>query len=92
MDTYLRCISLFFIPLTIVNVHRNGIQGMGFGVLPMMAGVAELIGRGVASVVAAHYRCYIGICMGGPAAWVLAAALLIWMYHMVIRKLEKQVR
>lgn len=92
VDTYLRCISLFFIPLTIVNVHRNGIQGMGFGVLPMMAGVAELIGRGVASVVAAHYRSYIGICMGGPAAWVLAAALLIWMYHMVIRKLEKQVR
>lgn len=92
VDTYLRCISLFFIPLTIVNVHRNGIQGMGFGVLPMMAGVAELIGRGVASVVAAHYRSYVGICMGGPAAWVLAAALLIWMYHMVIRKLEKQVR
>ncbi len=92
VDTYLRCISLFIIPLTIVNVHRNGIQGMGFGVLPMMAGVAELIGRGVASVVAAHYRSYIGICMGGPAAWVLAAALLIWMYHMVIRKLEKQVR
>lgn len=92
VDTYLRCISLFFIPLTIVNVHRNGIQGMGFGILPMMAGVAELIGRGVASVVAAHYRSYIGICMGGPAAWVLAAALLIWMYHMVIRKLEKQVR
>lgn len=92
VDTYLRCISLFFIPLTIVNVHRNGIQGMGFGILPMMAGVAELIGRGVASVVAAHYRSYIGICMGGPAAWVLAAALLIGMYHMVIRKLEKQVR
>ena len=92
VGTYLRCISLFFIPLTIVNVHRNGIQGMGFGVLPMMAGVAELIGRGVASVVAAHYRSYIGICMGGPAAWVLAAALLIGMYHMVIRKLEKQVR
>ncbi|MDD6235471.1 MAG: MATE family efflux transporter [Lachnospiraceae bacterium] len=91
VDTYLRCISLFFIPLTIVNVHRNGIQGMGFGILPMMAGVAELIGRGVASVVAAHYRSYIGICMGGPAAWVLAAALLIWMYHMVIRKLEKKV-
>ena len=87
VDTYLRCISLFFIPLTIVNVHRNGIQGMGFGILPMMAGVAELVGRGVASVIAAHYKSYFGICMGGPAAWVLAAALLIWMYHMVIRKI-----
>ena len=35
------CRYLFFIPLTVVNVYRNGIQGMGFGILPMMAGVAD---------------------------------------------------
>ena len=48
VDIYLKCVGLFFIPLTLVNV--NGIQGMGFGVLPMMAGVAELIGRGVVAI------------------------------------------
>ena len=39
---YVKCVALFFIPLYFVNVLRNGIQGMGYGLLPMMAGVAEL--------------------------------------------------
>ena len=30
VDIYLKCASLFFIALTIVNVYRNGIQGMFF--------------------------------------------------------------
>lgn len=47
VDIYLKCIGLFFIPLTVVNIYRNGIQGLGYGLLPMMAGVAELIGRGI---------------------------------------------
>ena len=28
VDIYLKCVGLFFIPLTLVNVYRNGIQGM----------------------------------------------------------------
>lgn len=27
-DIYLKCVGIFLIPLTIVNVYRNGIQGM----------------------------------------------------------------
>ncbi len=45
------CICIF-VPLTIVNVYRNGIQGIGYGFLPMMAGVAELSGRGIMAVIA----------------------------------------
>ena len=40
VDIYLKCVGTFFIPLTVVNVYRNGIQGMGYGLLPMMAGLA----------------------------------------------------
>ena len=61
-------------------VVTNGIQGMGFGVLPMMAGVAELIGRGVVAIKAAQYKSYVGVCMASPAAWVLAGGLLLVMY------------
>ena len=43
VDIYLKCVGTFFIPLTVVNVYRNGIQGMGYGLLPMMAGVAGLL-------------------------------------------------
>lgn len=86
VDTYLKCIGFFFIPLNIVNAYRNGLQGLGYGLLPMMAGVAELIGRGVIAVIAAHYRSYLGICMAGPAAWVLAGGLLIVLYFYIVGK------
>ena len=79
VDIYLKCIGLFFIPLAIVNIYRNGIQGLGFGLLPMMAGVAELIGRGVVAVIAGNMKSYTGVCLAGPAAWMLAGALLIVM-------------
>ena len=90
VDIYLKCVGAFFIPLTIVNVYRNGIQGMGYGILPMMAGVAELIGRGVVAIVAARYHSYFGVCMASPAAWILAGGLLLVMYAHVIRQSEKR--
>ena len=42
VDVYLKCIGIFFIPLAIVNIYRNGIQGLGYGLLSMMAGVVKL--------------------------------------------------
>lgn len=85
VDVYLKCVGIFFIPLTIVNVYRNGIQGMGYGILPMMAGVAELVGRGIVALIAAQKRSYVGVCLASPFAWLLAAALLIGMYYYIIK-------
>lgn len=85
VDIYLKCVGAFFIPLTIINIYRNGIQGLGYGLLPMMAGVAELIGRGVVAVIAARQHSYLGVCLASPAAWVLAAALLLVMYFYIVK-------
>ncbi len=90
VDTYLKCVAAFFWPLTIVNVYRNGIQGMGFGFLPMLAGVAELIGRGVVAKIAARYRSYFGVCMASPAAWILAGTLLLVMYFLIMSHYKKK--
>lgn len=84
VDIYLKCIGIFFIPLAVVNIYRNGIQGLGYGLLPMMAGVAELIGRGIVAVIAGAKRSYPGVCLAGPAAWVLAGGLLIVMYYFIM--------
>ena len=84
VDIYLKCIGIFFIPLAVVNIYRNGIQGLGYGLLPMMAGVAELIGRGVVAVIAGAKRSYPGVCLAGPAAWVLAGGLLIVLYYFIM--------
>jgi putative MATE family efflux protein len=90
VDIYLKCVGIFFIPLAIVNIYRNGIQGMGYGVLPMLAGVAELFGRGLAAIVATRQNSYVGVCLASPAAWVLAGMLLVAMYFYVIRDVSRK--
>jgi putative MATE family efflux protein len=89
VDIYMKCISAAFIPLAIVNIYRNGIQGMGYGILPMMAGFAELIGRGVVALIAASRKSYVGACLANPAAWVFAGTLLLIMYFSIMKKHEK---
>ena len=61
-------------------------RAWGFGILPMMAGVAELIGRGVVAIGAAHYKSYVGVCLASPAAWVLAGGLLLVMYFHIMKR------
>ena len=90
VDIYLRCVSIMFIPLLVVNVYRNGIQGMGFGLLPMMAGIAELIGRGVMAIISGKIGSYTVACMASPAAWILAGGLLLVMYFYIMKKYERQ--
>ena len=89
VDIYLKCASLFFIALNIVNVYRNGIQGMGYGILPMMAGVAELFGRGIVALEAGLNRSYLLACLASPVAWVFAGVLLLFMYRLVMKQQEK---
>ena len=90
VDLYLRCVAVFFIPLAVVNVYRNGIQGMGFGFTAMLGGVAELVGRGVVAIVAAHYDSYLGICMASPMAWILAGILFIVMYCLIMKEVRRR--
>ena len=63
---------------------------MGYGLLPMTAGIAELVGRGVAAVLAARHNSYWGVCMASPLAWILASALLLIMYVYVIRDTKRR--
>ena len=90
VDTYVKCVALFFIPLYFVNVLRNGIQGMGYGLLPMMAGVAELAGRGITAMIAAGKSSYIGTCLASPVAWIFASALLWVMYFYVMKDMSRK--
>lgn len=85
VDIYLKCAGTFLIPLAVVNLYRSGIQGMGYGLFPMMAGVAELVGRAFVAVFAAEKKSYTGVCMASPVAWILAAVLLVVMYVYIMK-------
>lgn len=89
VDIYMKCVAIFFIPLAYVNIYRNGIQGMGYGFLPMTAGIAELLGRGMVAIIASHYKSYMGICLASPVAWIFATALLLGMYFWIMNSYKK---
>lgn len=90
VDVYVKCTGAFFIPLYFVNSLRNGIQGMGYGILPMLAGVAELSGRGITAIVAASKESYLGTCLASPMAWIIATAMLVMMYLYVMKDTGKK--
>lgn len=86
VDIYLKCAGTFFIPLMLIFLYRNGIQGMGYGLLPMMGGVVELFSRGFMSVIAARGKSYVGVCMASPIAWVMAAVLFLGIYYYIMHR------
>ena len=84
------CGIVFLFLCIFVNVLRNGIQGMGYGLLPMMAGVAELAGRGITATIAAGKSSYIGTCLASPVAWIFATVLLWVMYFYVMKDMARK--
>ena len=90
VDIYLQCVGMFMIPLYVVNCYRNGFQGMGYGLLPMLSGVAELVGRGIMAIVASNKKSYTMACMASPFAWIVATVLLIGLYFYVMKDMKKK--
>ena len=81
-------ITVFFYPLlTLVNVVRFMIQGMGFSAFAIIAGVMEMIARSLAGIVLVPVWGFIGAALGGPLAWVFADLFLVPAYFRCRRHL-----
>lgn len=63
--------------LTLVNVVRFSIQGMGFSVFAVTSGVLEMIARSTAGLLLVPLLGFTGICLGNVLAWVFADSFLI---------------
>lgn len=88
--TYITVCGLFFLPLGMIFIYRNSMQGCGYSFLPMMGGVVELVSRAVLAVVAASLASYTGVCMANAAAWC-TAGIFLWICNgFVMRKLERR--
>lgn len=78
---------MFFIPLGMIFIFRNALQGCGFGFMPMMGGVVELLSRGIVAFAAAHLMSYVGVCFANASAW-LTAGIFLWIaYHFLMKKM-----
>lgn len=69
--------ALFYIPLTGVNVYRFCIQGMGYSVFAILAGVFEMLARTLVAIFLIPVIGFNGACLANPAAWIAADISLI---------------
>ena len=87
---YLNTVSIFYIPLGLIFVYRNTLQGVGESFVPMMAGVAEMIARTVVAFTLPLLLDFIGIALADPAAWIAACVPLMITYYRKINTILKE--
>ena len=81
--------SVFWIPLALVNIVRFLIQGMGYSMFAVIAGVMEMIGRSMMATLMVPKIGFTAICLASPMAWILADAFLIPAFFIVRNRLKK---
>ena len=79
--------AAFYGALTVVNVWRFTIQGMGYSVFAILAGVAEMAARTFMGFVGVHVFGVYAIFFASPLAWLAADCFLIPAFHHCHRKL-----
>lgn len=75
--------------LAIIFIYRNGLQGMGFSQQAMGAGLAELVARAIVAFGLVGRFAFQAVCFANPIAWLFADALLLTLYHVELRKLDR---
>ena len=86
---YILIQSAFFFPLSLVNIVRFSIQGMGFSPFAILAGVLEMAARtGVGMLLVPTFG-YTAACFASPAAWVCADLFRIPASALCIAKLRR---
>ena len=87
---YLNTVSIFYIPLGLIFIYRNTLQGIGESFVPMMAGVAEMVARTVVAFTLPALLDFTGIALADPVAWIAAAVPLGITYYKRINVILKE--
>ena len=74
---YIVTLTAFFFPLALVNAVRFSIQGMGFSVFAILAGLLEMVARTVIALWFVPRFGFNAVCFASPMAWIAADLFLI---------------
>jgi Na+-driven multidrug efflux pump len=88
--TYIIINGACFTFLGIIFIYRNTLQGCGYGFLPMLGGVLELVIRLIVASIAANARSFEGVCFANGSTWVLTGIFLWILYSVLMKKMMKQ--
>ena len=87
---YFRTVFWCYPFLGSIFLYRNTLQGLGYGLVPMLGGVFELVARaGIVLLVAGHTS-FVGVCLSDPAAWLSALIPLVPYYIYIMKKWKKE--
>ena len=87
---YFRTVFWCYPFLGSIFLYRNTLQGMGYGLVPMLGGVFELAARSAIVMTVAGRTSFAGVCLSDPAAWIAALIPLVPYYIYTMRKWEKK--
>jgi Na+-driven multidrug efflux pump len=91
-QTYLMVNSIFYFPLALVNIIRFTIQGMGYSMLAVLAGVSEMVARSLVGFVFVPMFGYIAVCFASPVAWIFADIFLIPAFYYSLHSLKREMK
>jgi putative MATE family efflux protein len=77
---FLRISGAFYPTLAVLFVVRNVLQGLGYSMITILAGVSELIARAVIAIVFVRIFGYDAVILAGPVAWICADMIVIITY------------
>ena len=92
ISLFLRINGLFYPVLGILFLLRNGLQGLNYSFLPMLAGVCELVARSAVAFCLVGVYQFGAVCFANPTAWIAADILLIATWVAKSRKLKHDPR
>ena len=92
ISRYIRVAAAFGFPLALVNILRFAIQGMGYSLFAVLAGVLEMIARAGVGRFAVPVFGFGAVCFASPAAWICADLFLIPACILCVGRIRKYIR
>lgn len=87
--SYLNTVACFLLPLAMIFLYRNALQGLNRPLIPMLSGLFETVCRIMVVWLFLKPFGYATVCFAGPAAWVGAGIPLLITYLLWKKKMQK---
>ena len=90
---YNRIGSLFYVPLALLLILRNSLQGLGQKVTPLVSSFIELAGKVLFVVFVIPQAGYLGVIFAEPIIWCLMAIYLSYAFlrHPLIKEVRHEI-
>ena len=90
IDQFLHGNAMGFVLLMTLLVLRNSLQGLGYSMSAMLAGIFEMVARALVAFAFVGALGYAAVCYANPLAWLFACILLVPMMCVRLRQLGRR--